>query len=526
MQEARTGHTAVVLKDGRVLVAGGTTSSGITNTAEIYDAAANSWTPIAGGMTIARTGHTASVLSDGRVLIAGGQSTSGATNILEVFSPATGSFSTISSGTLSSPRQQHAAAVLQDGRVLIAGGSDGTNPLNTSDLFDPSSGSISAGPKMSTARADFSATTLLDGKVLVAGGNNGLADLALAEIYDPDAGTFSGTGSLAVARSGHLAFLLPNNNEVLIAGGTSAGAPLSSAELFVPWAGSFSATGAMATTRSAAAGSALKQDGQLLVAGGTDGTNPLVSGERYGFATVKTDAADYPPGTTVNISGSGWQPGETVTLTLVESPLIDTHGPYTAVADGNGNISNSQFVTDSHDASIRFYLTAKGSLSQAQNTFTDAVSISTLDATCTTPTVNFNLDQTVCTKATGLGGDTYVIKWFDGSNTLQRTSAPSSAGNLQDAYQPGSSGTWTVEAVSTSTLAVAAKTTFTVAGDNSCRHRRRDSRPPISTAQQYIQWQAFHPSFRRHGPLAHHWPDISRAPGFSLRRPGGPGLPC
>jgi Galactose oxidase, central domain len=104
MQDARTNHIAVVLKDGRVLVAGGTTVGGsITNSADLYDASSNTWTPVAGGMTIARSGHTASLLSDGRVLIAGGQSTNGATNILEIFSPGTGSFATVTSGTLSSP---------------------------------------------------------------------------------------------------------------------------------------------------------------------------------------------------------------------------------------------------------------------------------------------------------------------------------------------------------------------------------------------------------------------------------------
>jgi trimeric autotransporter adhesin len=382
MQDARTNHIAVLLKDGRVLVSGGTSAGGsITNSAEIYDVAANSWTQLAGGMNIGRSGHTASLLSDGRVLIAGGQSTSGATDVLEMFSPGTGSFSAVSSGTLSSPRQQHAAAVLQDGNVLIAGGSDGTNSLNTSDIFDPGSESISAGPNMSAPRAGLSATTLLDGTVLVAGGNNGTADLASAEVYDPAAGTFSAKGSLATPRTGHLAFLLPNNNEVLIAGGTSAGAPLSSAELFVPWAGSFSATGAMATARTAAAGSPSKQNGRLLVAGGSNGTNPLAGGELYSFATVTTDQPDYAVGTAVNVSGSGWQPGETVTLTLVESPLIDTHGPYTAVADSNGNISSSQFVTDLHDVNVRFYLTAKGSVSQAQTTFFDAAAAVVVFAT-------------------------------------------------------------------------------------------------------------------------------------------------
>jgi hypothetical protein len=92
-------------------------------------------------------------------------------------------------------------------------------------------------------------------------------------------------------------------------------------------------------------------------------------------ATVMTDRADYAPGEIVTITGSGWQPGETVTLQLVESPLIDTHPDLTAVADANGNIFNNQFSPDSHDVNVSFTLTATGGASglQAQTTFTDSI---------------------------------------------------------------------------------------------------------------------------------------------------------
>src|SRR6266699_3909895 len=373
MNSPRSHQSCAVLQDGRVLVAGGTTSGGgITNSAEIYDPSAGSWAQ-AGLMNDARSGATASVLQDGRVLIAGGQNSGGASNTLEIFDPNSGNFS--NAGTMSSPRQDHAAALLSDGRVLIAGGSsDGTNALNTTDIYDPQAGSVTPGPAMSTPRAKATATTLLDGTVVVIGGSDGTNDLASAEFLDPAANNFNAASGLATARSKHSAFLLPNNNEVLVVGGQSAGADptsgetdLASAELYIPWQKAFQATGAMATPRSDATGAALtKVNGRLLIAGGS-----TASAELYGFATVKTDAADYPPGTTVNITGSGWQPGETVTLTLVESPLIDTHGPYPVTADANGNISDTSFTTDAHDLFVKFTLTAVGSVSQAQMTFKD-----------------------------------------------------------------------------------------------------------------------------------------------------------
>src|SRR5205823_5801863 len=124
---------------------------------------------------------------------------------------------------------------------------------------------------------------------------------------------------------------------------------------------------------------------------------------------------------TVTITGSGWKPGETVTLTLVESPLIDTHGPYPVTADANGNISDSSFITDSYDLNIRFYLTAAGGTSgfQAQTTFTDA-NPGTLTIGTPTP------------RSISPGGqDTYVVKeTFTGNSascTVGLTAAPTAS---------------------------------------------------------------------------------------------------
>lgn len=104
-------------------------------------------------------------------------------------------------------------------------------------------------------------------------------------------------------------------------------------------------------------------------------------------ATVITDQADYAPGTIVTITGSGWQPGETVTLNLVETPLIDTHPDLYATADANGDIFNNQFSPDSYDGDISFTLTATGGTSglQARTTFTDSTSLKTVAVGTQTP---------------------------------------------------------------------------------------------------------------------------------------------
>ena len=384
MNAARSGHAAALTLAGDLLVTGGRTSGGgFLNTAEVFDSLSNSWHSQTASMAEARAGHTMSPMPTGDILIAGGENSNGPVAALETYDIATGQFTFV--GTLNTARTQHAAAVLNDGRVLIIGGRDVNGAtLASTEIYDPSTGAVSAGPSLATPRAGATATTLLDGRVLVVGGSypegaqNGVAELASAEVFDPAAGSFSASASqLSTPRAGHLAFLLPNNNNVLIVGGSSAGSDLASAELYASWNDAFQQTGSMAAARSAAAGSAMGSivyggtDGRLVVSGG----NGLNSGDMYGFATVKTDHDDYAPGSVVTITGSGWRPGETVTLSLQEVPHIDDHPTLTAVADANGNIFNDQFSPDQYDLQVRFYLTAVGSQSgtQAQNTFTDAV---------------------------------------------------------------------------------------------------------------------------------------------------------
>jgi hypothetical protein len=105
----------------------------------------------------------------------------------------------------------------------------------------------------------------------------------------------------------------------------------------------------------------------------------------------------------VTITGRGWQPGETVTLSFRESPNIDTPGPYTTVADANGNISDAEFAPDTNDLNVRFYLTAVGSNSgiQAQHTFTDSVPTTTT-LSCAPSTLQVG-QATTCTANTSAG---------------------------------------------------------------------------------------------------------------------------
>ena len=134
MPSARMEHTATLLRDGRVLVAGGTGSgAGPVSTAAIYDPMTNTWTA-AGPMSSARIGHSAHRLADGRVLVAGGNN--GATlGTAELFDPATGVF--MAAGLMTVPRESHASMLRQDGTVLACGGALGGAPLDTCEAYDP-----------------------------------------------------------------------------------------------------------------------------------------------------------------------------------------------------------------------------------------------------------------------------------------------------------------------------------------------------------------------------------------------------
>src|SRR5262249_26852668 len=101
----------------------------------------------------------------------------------------------------------------------------------------------------------------------------------------------------------------------------------------------------------------------------------LLAGATPGAAqTVTTDQSDYPPGSVVIITGAGWAPNESVTMTLMEYPQVDPPISLGSTADGDGNFVNTDFTVLPDDVGIAFTLTATGQISgsSAQTTFTDS----------------------------------------------------------------------------------------------------------------------------------------------------------
>jgi hypothetical protein len=275
MATARSGHTATLLANGKVLVVEGANilTSGPTST-ELYDPATGLFTAT-GSMATARYRHTATLLSDGKVLVTGGMTLTGYLASAELYDPGTGLFT--ATGSMATARIYHTATLLPNGKVLVTGGSvNGITGLASAELYDPDTGLFTATGSMAGARLQHTATLLPNGNVLIIGG---VTSTLTAELYDPDTGLFTAIGSTVTGRVLHTATLLLNG-QVLITGGIGA---LTSVELYDPTTGLFTATGSMVTevTRSMHTATLLPNGKVLITGGSANGATGLASAELY-----------------------------------------------------------------------------------------------------------------------------------------------------------------------------------------------------------------------------------------------------
>jgi len=288
MSVMRSSHSATLLADGRVLVAGGSTVSSagakgyVNNTsAEIYDPAANTWTATP-PMSAARSHHTTTLLPDGKVLVVGGENVSYLVEVsAEVYDPVANTW-TPTRGAPLSPRSQHTATLLPSGLVLVAGGFDIVDgvltPLATAELYDPVlhtstttdingvtttviTGGLdfTATAPMASTHYGQSATLLADGRVVIVGGNT-----TQTEFYNPATAAWTSVGATAATHTSHGAVLLPDGR-LLVAGGTQFAQP--AAELLDPATGLWTATAPMLVLRTKPTATLLP-DGSTMVCGG------------------------------------------------------------------------------------------------------------------------------------------------------------------------------------------------------------------------------------------------------------------
>jgi YD repeat-containing protein len=312
MTVARQDHTATLLSTGKVLVAGGrSTSTGTTGlaSAELYDPTTGTWAAT-GSMTGGRWSHTATQLNtnsntttSGKVLISGGLNGTTSQNTAQLYSPTAGTW--VAAANLNAARHLQTATLLPSGNVLLAGGLSGTTVLNTAAIYNPASGTgtwTAVATNMASARRSHTATLLassnasFNNKVLIAGGNSGgTTSLTSVQLFDATALTWSTTTALATAREAQTATTLANGN-VLIAGGKSGTTTLGTTFVFTIPASGTAATwvsaGTMTALRSGHTAtllpSAIVKNGQVLVAGGSNGTSTLGTAELWNGTSTWT----------------------------------------------------------------------------------------------------------------------------------------------------------------------------------------------------------------------------------------------
>jgi len=271
LAEPRAGHTATLLGDGRVLVAGGYNGEYLSSL-EVFDPSTKRFRQ-AGSLVEARSGQTATLLPDGRILFVGGVGR-GWTFLrsAELYDPATGRSELV--GSMNVPRESHTATLLGDGRVLIVGGHSGRRPnvevYASAERFDPRTGRFESAGALATARHKHDAIRLTDARVLVIGGadRTDRVHYATTEIYDPRTTTFAQGPSMANRRYkiAGTSILLPSG-DVLV----TSGAPV--AELLDIGEWKFRAVPGRFPTAYRFAAAAPLGEGNVFIAGGYSDRN-------------------------------------------------------------------------------------------------------------------------------------------------------------------------------------------------------------------------------------------------------------
>lgn len=335
MMLARAGHTATLLRSGKVLVAGGWVDSpNPSNSAELYDPMTGRWT-VTGSMKLGRVLHAAALLRSGKVLVTGGDApvegdaqvsgpSYGATASAEVYDPDSGIWTETSSMLVAG--DSLTAIVLESGKVFVADGRyEGKVVTTPAELYDPVSESWSAIGGL--IQRGGSATILASGEVLVVSENPGGSQL-----YAPATGAWRRTGVTTTRREEHTATRLPSG-KVLVVGGL---ADPTSAEIYDPATDRWTPTSPMTMPHRDGADATLLRSGKVLVAGGgagPPGPKAIDSVDLYDPATARWTASGVmaaartyftatllPSGSVLLAGGAGVGPGPVLPSAEIYAP--------------------------------------------------------------------------------------------------------------------------------------------------------------------------------------------------------------
>ncbi|MDP6963035.1 MAG: kelch repeat-containing protein, partial [Planctomycetota bacterium] len=301
MNESRSFHNVVRLQDGRFMVIGGAQgpygSAGsyytkILNSCEIYDPATGTWT-LTAPMNKHRGGSNAVVLADGRVLVAGGSEGNSNNNLgdvsdllgtalktSEIYDPSTDTW--IWGPNMPEPKAGAMSAVLPNGNWMVAGGIThitlfGLAIPDFSDnisIYNPANNSFSGGGTMKEKRALGAMTVMGNGQVFIAGGGGGdilnIGPISDTEIYNPGNNSTTRKANLTNESAFGVAVTLPNGTAMVVGGANGTlddPLPISNCWVYNP--GSDSLTSVASMPESHAGGVViLLEDGTVHISGG------------------------------------------------------------------------------------------------------------------------------------------------------------------------------------------------------------------------------------------------------------------
>jgi len=283
MNEERTHHTATLLPDDTILVAGGFDDAGTpVLQAELLCPEVSALCPAVvftqtGALTVGRGAHSDTLVGGSALLTGGRSGRNGGTSraSTDVYDPSTGTFS--AGPTMGTARWGHSATLLNTGDVLVVGGEDGTG-ASTAELYDGASFAPTADVMSGEHRRGHMAETLGNGQVLIAGGIGSLnAAVDSAELYDPATGQFTDTDDMTSPRAWATATRLEDAaGRVLIVGGTNnSGFYYKTVDIYDPTIGGGTFVQQLLQTqkpRAFHAATKLIGEGKVLITGGFDGS--------------------------------------------------------------------------------------------------------------------------------------------------------------------------------------------------------------------------------------------------------------